>query len=583
MIKNKFISKISRRVLPLALAASLAFPYTARGVKEIELPKKYHLVNDNRTGEPVEFEIFYSGEKFNVNMIETDKRGEGKWRPWLIQGRIGRGRNAVSYTVGRDNDDLSRFYGMDEDEFYARLAMVATVAYFDDVIINWPGILRDRAAEFRTTASGNIYLNAGREVFDLSGIAGGILLSKAVLKSNPGAIILAGKKIKSMIMDHFMERSTSPRNPKEFVRAVGNIADFIKSRIITENITRLQGYASSLEECATILDNHDLNPRTVQPGWDYASAKALYERLSVAFPEGEALNSFLRELRGKETQIDALEKRLLEKAFEGVTGVTYGEVINVSESIVEIFHRQPDIKRGLNRATVIARKNKKEFLMHFESRFDITPNRKTDANAFLDARWPEYEEDLPEEIGEEEHIAQDESQEIKGAFPPPKIPRATQESDNLESIIEEQREPRRAQGEPDVIRNVFVSNYEPRTVVAGISGKFYIYVRNDNNFRVESVDILGIDGHAKDAPEKYSGFTIYDDRQVGGWGASLPPPSIDVLEPNEEKAIERKFRASKNTIIGNHKFEYQMIFKLDGVRQTTNRDDIEVEVVEGSK
>lgn len=596
MNKNNFIYRVRRRVLPLTLATSLAFSSPAKGIEEkIELPNRYSLVKDNRTGEPVEFEISYSGENFNVNMIETDKRGHGKWRPWLIQGSTGRGRDAISYIIGRNNDNLSRFYGMHENEFYARLAMVATVAYFDDAIVNWPSILRDRAQEFRTTADGNVYFNASREVFDISGIAGGILLSKAVLKSNPGAVVLAGKAIKSKIMDHFMNRSTSPRNPKEFIRTIDNIADFIKERVITENTTRLREYADNLDDCATILDNHDLNPRTVQPGWDYQSAKTLYERLSVALPEGEALNSFLKELRGKETKIDALATRLVEKVFEGIAGITYADVINVAESVVEIFERQPDIKRGLDKATRIARQNKKDFLIHFESRFDITPKRRTDANTFLNATWPEYEEYLPGEIGEEDQqiIAQDETQEIKGAFPPPKVPQSTKQTGNLESLVEQEPQIRRAQLEPESERKVTVFRYEPETLVAGTKGDFYLYVRNDNDFALDDLDV-----HInREYPEvlgsqtdKFGGLSLEKSVPTSsnraGWtgsGSGLITEPI-MLDSNNEGRLRLKYRVADNAILGRYIVEYMLSFKVDGsLQQTKNRDDIEIEVVEESK
>lgn len=565
MTKDNFIYRLTRKTLPFLLAASLYAPSSSFSAKDrIELPEHYHVVKDNLTNKPINFDIYYSGEKFNVRMVETQKRGEGVWRPWMIEGK----HDGQKYIVGRTDDNLTRFYGMPEQEFYSRLAMTATVAYLDEKS-SYNKILRDLAKEFREIAQGNIYFNSGREVFDIASISGGILASKAVLKSNPGAWILAGKTMKKTITKYFIDRSTLPDDAKSGLSTVGNLADFIKKRIVDKNTTRLFLYADDLDRCVNILEAHDLSPYTREADWDYASAKQFYTLFSKAQPEGVALSGFLRKSRMIQTSFDALAQRLLKKTFEGITGVSYEDVVEVGASVKEIFDYTP-VKKGLDEITVITRRNNKEFLLYFESRFDVTPGRSSDANTFLNADWGSDFDELPEEIGEEEPIVL-EDQVIPRAFPPPKV----FEAQDLETKTSEspQSPPRESLGK----RNVLVYDYSPKPIEASSDGKFIFNIRNDNDFSIKRVDITNIEINPS------NGLTLeatVSTENSGGWGgaglASVKDP-IDVLGPKQEGEIKMHYRAGGP---GECQILYQLIFNIGGDEQITKQRKLEIEVKE---
>ena len=580
MMENNIISKITKRTLPFLLAFSTYGASLSDAAKsKLELPNKYSVVEDNSTRLPINFPIYYSGEKFDVRMIETEKRGLGKWRPWMIEGKS----EGKKYTVGRNNDNLSKFYGMSEQEFYSKLAMTATVAYLDEKS-NYDVILRDLAKEFRATASGNIYFNSGKEVFDIAGIAGGILVSKAAFKSNPGAVILAGKTIKKAVLKEFMDRSTLPDDAKGILNSTDNVADFVKKRIIDLNTKKLLLYADDLDRCANILESHDLNPNTREENWNFSDAKEFYNLFSVAQPEGVALNAFLKRMRLNETNLNSLSKRLLKKVFEGFSGVTYEDVIETGKSVKEIFEYTPALKAGIDDLTKITRRNKKEFLLNLESRFDVTPGRSTDANAFLDSNWDEYAEDLPQEIGAPQEVIIDETKEILNSYPPPHF----DVENNTGGQVQDESQVNRAQGEPLAKRNVQVYDFYPNAISAGTSGNLTLYISNQNEFAVKNLDITNIEIVPPVITKKYHGFslerTVTNSTYGMGWEGSgnvLITNPIDVLDPNEQGELKIHYTAAGNSILGGYKILYQLRFSTDSNEsQNTKQRELEIEVMD---
>jgi len=97
----------SRKVLPYALALGMAgnsFGFDIEGKLSINskqnevMPIGYHIVKDNKSGDDIKFDVYYSGEKFKVSMITN-----GKWSPWLVQAK----NSGQEYILGRNDDNLN--------------------------------------------------------------------------------------------------------------------------------------------------------------------------------------------------------------------------------------------------------------------------------------------------------------------------------------------------------------------------------------------------------------------------------------------------------------------------------------------